>query len=268
LSRGTLRFYKQKLRVFLDYCQKQGLICITDITPNVIREYLYYISDTHNPGGCHALYRTLKAFLRWYRNEQDLPASPIDRIRSPKIPNNILDPVSIESVRLLLQVCDGERDKAILLILLDTGIRAGELLALNTEDINAISGQVSIKHGKGDKSRLVFMGAKTRRAVRAYIKTRKSDIPALFLSRYGERLSYDGLRGIITRLARIANITPPPLHSFRRAFAINFLRNGGDVFTLQMLLGHADLSVLRRYLKQTGNDLQSVHAKVSPVDSL
>ena len=173
LSKGTLRFYKQKLQLFFQYCELQQIVSVYSITANMIRGFLDWLSTNHNPGGCHAAYRTLKAFLRWYRNENELISSPIDRIKSPRVPNIILDPVSIEDVRLLLSVCENERDKAIILLLLDTGIRASVLLALNIEDVNSITGSIIIKHGKGDKTRMVFIGSKTRRALRAYLKMRK-----------------------------------------------------------------------------------------------
>jgi hypothetical protein len=87
-----------------------------------------------------------------------------------------------------------------------------------------------------------------------------------WLTDEGEGLTYWGLNEVIRRRAKAAKVKKPGLHDFRRAFALNFLRNGGDIFTLQSLMGHADLQVLRRYLAQTNDDLREAHRKASPVD--
>jgi len=88
-----------------------------------------------------------------------------------------------------------------------------------------------------------------------------------WLTDEGERLTYWGLNEVISRRAKAAKVQKPRLHDFRRDFALNFLRNGGDIFTLQRLLGHADLQVLRRYLAQTEGDLREAHRRVSPEDN-
>lgn len=102
--------------------------------------------------------------------------------------------------------------------------------------------------------------------MRAYLKHRLDNNAALWITVEGERLEYGGLRGILCRRARQAGIQTPCLHSFRRAFAINMLRAGVDVFSLQKLMGHADLQVLRRYLAQTTDDIAQAHRIGSPVD--
>lgn len=102
--------------------------------------------------------------------------------------------------------------------------------------------------------------------MRAYLKTRNDSSPAAWVSDEKERITYGGLRAIIFRRAKQAGIKKPSLHSFRRAFAINMLRAGVDVFSLQRLMGHADLQVLRRYLAQTTEDIAQAHRLGSPVD--
>jgi integrase/recombinase XerD len=91
--------------------------------------------------------------------------------------------------------------------------------------------------------------------------------PAMWITNNAERLTYIGLRKVIIRRANQAGINAPTLHSFRRAFAINMLRAGVDVFSLQKLMGHADLQVLRRYLAQTTEDIAQAHRIGSPVDN-
>ncbi|GAB4405088.1 MAG: hypothetical protein Kow00123_17150 [Anaerolineales bacterium] len=97
-----------------------------------------------------------------------------------------------------------------------------------------------------------------------------NDTPAspLWITRTGDRLTYWGLRQILRRRAERAGVPAPSPHDFRRAFALAALRNGVDLISLQRLLGHADLTVIRRYLAQTDGDLQAAHAKASPVDRM
>ncbi len=136
------------------------------------------------------------------------------------------------------------------------------------EDVDLDNGSVMVRHGKGGKSRIVFIGQKTRRAIRAYLHWRDERSPALFACRFGERLTYEGLRQLLERNASKARLpSRPTLHSFRRAFALNMLRNGTDVFALQRLMGHSDLQVMRRYLAQNDGDTQQAHMRGSPVDN-
>ncbi len=184
-----------------------------------------------------------------------------------------LEPVSLEDVRALIATCQhgtfaGERDRAVLLFLLDTGARAREACNVKLDDVNLNTGEVTIRYGKGGKSRTVFLGQITRRAVRAYLRQRKDHYPALFVSNRGGHLTYDGLHQLLERRWKRSGIAKRPgLHDFRRAFALNMLRNGVDVFALQKLLGHSDLQIMRRYLAQNNADTQAAHMRGSPVDN-
>jgi len=114
-------------------------------------------------------------------------------------------------------------------------------------------------------------GSEARSALASYLRVHADvgDAAPLFARITGGRLSYAGLRDIVRRRASKAGISPAPtLHSFRRAFAIACLRNGVDVYSLQRLMGHADLSVLRRYLAQTQEDLRRAHQRAGPVDNM
>jgi integrase/recombinase XerD len=230
-------------------------------------------SEGHCPGGRHAAYRVLKTFLRWYDDEVEPEGwrNPIDKVKAPKLEEEPLDPVELQTVNAMTAVCDksflGRRDRAILLFLLDTGLRARELLSMNINDINFITGMVRLLAGKGRKPRDVVISKDTRKTVRAYLKLRQDNLTALFvLEDQTDRLGYGGLRLIFERRAKQANVEEPTAHDFRRAFAITMLRNGCDLITLSRLMGHASLKVLRRYLKELPDDLQEAHRKASPVD--
>jgi integrase/recombinase XerD len=276
LQERSIEFYRGKLKHFLEWTGRQDIKNVDGVTPTVIRAFLLSLESTkRKPGGIHAYFRTLRAFLKWYQNEFDRAdwLNPMRKVSAPKVLVAPLDPVSLNDIRALLAACDGDkftagRDKAIILTLLDTGARANELLRIDFADCNTITGDVLIRKGKGSKPRTVFIGRVTRRALRGYLKLRDDNSPALFVSDDGERLSYDGLRAIMTRRAKLAGIRPPTLHSYRRAFAVNMLRAGVDTVSISRLLGHGDLQMILRYVQQNADDLRDAHARASPADKL
>ena len=274
LSPRTIDFYREKLTHFVRYCRQSGIDSLENLTAHHLRLYLIALRDDgHNPGGRHAHYRAVKTWLRWYESEYEPTnwRNPIEKVPAPKVPQEPLEPVSLPAIKQLLATCKprtyiGDRDKAIILALLDTGCRASEFVAIDVADLDMQTGAAIIRHGKGGKARAVFFGAKARRAVMRYL--RHGIAGPLWQTRTHTRLTYGGLRAMMRRRAKVAGIAAPSLHSFRRAFAINSLRNGIDVISLQRILGHSDLSVIKRYLAQTTDDLAKAHSATSPVDRM
>lgn len=157
-------------------------------------------------------------------------------------------------------------NRALIYFLIDTGVRACEIVALSIRDVDLITGAVTVQHGKGDKRRVVFLAQKSRKELRRYLKTRDmlSDSDPLFISDNDDRLTFSGLRGIIRRRSAQAGLPEPGLHDFRRAFALTMLRNGSDILTVLRLLGHSSLSVTQRYLALVDEDLLLIHDRTSP----
>ncbi|MEN6571571.1 MAG: tyrosine-type recombinase/integrase [Anaerolineaceae bacterium] len=270
---GTIRFYTEKLDSFLKFCDSRLITSILELTPDIIRDYMLSM-EGHNPGGQHGYYRALRAFLRWYDDEMEPEhwKNPIRKVKAPKVPFEILEYVSSDNVKLMIDTCDknsvyGLRDIAILYLLYDTGIRASELLNLDRNHVFQ-DGSILIHLGKGKKDRNVLIGKKTKAAIRKYLKARNDNNPVLFLSRYQDRIEYNGLRAIITRRSLQAHIHPPSLHSFRRAFAINMLRAGVDIHVLAKLMGHSNIFTLIRYLKIDDTDIRAAHKRGNPVDNI
>jgi integrase/recombinase XerD len=141
-------------------------------------------SEDHNPGGVHAAYRSIRAFFYWVEKEEMMLVdwkNPIKKVDAPKVPAKIIEPVPLEDVDLLLATCKGnslfdKRDKAIMLFLLDTGARAQEVCDVNLEDVEMNMGKVLIREGKGRKARFVFIGSKTIKALRAYLRIRDNSL--------------------------------------------------------------------------------------------
>lgn len=275
VATGTLAFYRQKLAAFCAFCDSQAITQIDQIEPNTLRRYLLFLEETgHNPGGIHAHYRTLRAFLNWWEDETEPEGwkNPIRKVKAPKVGIEPLEPVELDTIAPILETCKrrtfaGDRDRAVILALMDTGARAAEMLSMDLQDVNYTTGAILIREGKGRKPRMVYLGKKSRQALRAYLKHRRDNNPALWVKDDGERLNYWALREIMRRRAQLAGVEQPSIHAFRRYFALTMLRNGTDIFTLQKLMGHADLQILRRYLAQSDQDTQEGHRRAGPVDN-
>ena len=228
-------------------------------------------------------WKMIRSFYNW--------ASPILSIKRPdlKLPrpkyqSPQIVPFTQEEIKRLLDACqftqvikqtgkaykikrpNADRDKAIMMILLDTGIRLGELTRLRLGDINLENGEVYIRpfhDGRKSKPRTVFFGTRTRQTVWKYIAKQQSNedqTQLLF------EIKSSSIRILINRIGANAKVPHAHPHKFRHTFAITYLRNHGDIFTLQRLLGHSTLEMTRRYLDISQTDIATTHARASPVD--
>ena len=272
LTESSIKYYREKLSVFLTYCNSQEIKSVSQITTQTIREYLIGLATTHNSGGVHGYFRSLKAFLNWYEKEfePDGWKNPIKKIKSPKVDQEALEPANIEDVEKMIAVCGnnltGRRDKALMYFLMDVGSRANEALRVRLDEINLITGEVLIGKTKSRKPRFVFLGDISRRSIRRYLKMRTDDCPYLWVTNAGTKLSYWGLRTAIEFRAEKAGVKAPSIHSFRRYWGLSMLNNGKtDLISIARLGGWSDLQILKdRYAKQNKADLKAKSS--SPVD--
>ena len=223
--------------------------------------------------------RALQSFWAWLKREDLIDDDPFDRLKIPKAPKKVIPIFTDEQLYRLFDVVDvtspsGYRDYTLIVTLLDTGIRCGEITGLRLDDVNLESRLLKV-WGKGSKERLVPIGAKVQKAIWKYLSRYRPE-PAtprydqVFLTRDGHPLTKDRLEAIIERYGRKAGITGVRVspHTFRHTMAVTFLRNGGDVFSLQHILGHAQLEVLRVYVNFAQSDISRVHRRNSPADNL
>lgn len=196
-------------------------------------------------------------------------------IKTPRIPKTKPTPFSHSDIVSLLEQCSGKlfvdvRNRAIIFIFLDTGLRLSELAGIQLEDIELIISTIRVM-GKGSKERIVRIGKRTQKELLRYLLMRIDNYPCLWVNKSRKPLTAWGIQLAIKKLCYKAGITDtkPGPHTFRHTAAINYLRNGGDQFTLQMMLGHSTLQVTRRYVSSLGEvDMIRVHQKASPVDNL
>lgn len=283
LSKYTIEWYELNLRKLAKrWLDDQGIKTVDEITPSLIRQYLLERGELCSTGGgVRAAYMVLRAFLNWYESEYEFELdswhNPIHKVKKPKQNTDPLPGYDLDLVNALVAACNTSsemdlRDKAVFLILIDTGLRLEELEYLTVGDVNLSTGLVRVQHGKGDKGRDVFIRPKVMKDLMRYLRTRGQlpDDAPLIASTKGARgfLSRGGMRHLLQDRAVKAGVVTNGFHSFRRGFTIEMLRSGADILSISRLLGHANIGLVSRYAAQNSDDLRRVHDKFAPSDKL
>ncbi len=267
----TLRFYHQRLGLFADWCAAHDAAKLRALDATHIRAFLAELHGRKlSSAYIHAFARAVRTFCNFCVRDELLTVSPFARVKMPRLQKKILPALTPVEVRRILAVCASDRDQAIVLTLLDSGLRASELCALDLDDVDWQTGALFVRNGKGQKDRVSYIGPATRKRVVRYVRLeRESEDDALFVSqRGGGRLTYYGLAQLLRRLRKAATVPKLTAHAMRRTFALNALRAGMNIFVLAKLMGHADLTVLRQYLQLVEDDLQDAHKRAAVVENM
>jgi len=221
--------------------------------------------------------RSVRCFCNFLEREGIVQVSPMVGVEIPRVPLCYPEILSADQIARFLKRSNrtnwtGVRNHVILLTFLDTGVRLGELIRLNLADLDLRNLALRVRYGKGGKERYVFVGRSLCRAMRKWLDIRGDYSPELplFMTRDGTRLSHRNVERIVERLAKKAGldgvrVTP---HILRHTFATHYIKNGGDPFSLQRILGHSDIKTTMIYVNLAGVGLREAHAKASPVDRL
>ncbi|OBH22496.1 hypothetical protein A9X03_15395 [Mycobacterium sp. E1715] len=206
----------------------------------------------------------IKQFAKWLAAEEGFDADPIAAIKPPKLKQDDVPDLSVNELQRMLKVCDGpsfrdKRDKAILMMLADTGARASELLALNITDVDLDECMAHI-HGKGGKSRRARFSHGTAAALDRYVRARRSRVTRptsgpLWLSVRGQRLSYTGLRTTLQERASDAGVVAFHAHRLRHTMSVRWLRSGGSETGLRAHAGWSSNTMITRYVKAASEQL-------------
>ncbi len=235
-----------------------------------VRKYLAALKENGlKPRSIARKLSSLRSFFRFLSREGFIKINPVSSVMSPKLERHLPQFLTESEAAGLIETMiagskNSARDRAILETFYSTGIRISELVGLNLDDVDFISGIIKVR-GKGKKERIVPIGDKASSAIRAYLQSRKKRSSAVFINPRGERLTDRGVRFVFGKYARAAGIkhgVSP--HTMRHSFATHLLNRGADLRTVQELLGHANLGTTQIYTHLTTERLKSVYDKAHP----
>ncbi|MGI9083989.1 MAG: tyrosine-type recombinase/integrase [Aeromicrobium sp.] len=254
-SPATLRLYGQSVEFYSRWLEAHALEATLDeLTRRRITDWLSDLNEINEPSTVKTRYRGLHRFCTWLVEEDELDAHPMTGITPPSPRSKPVPVITDIELDALIRACAGKafndrRDEAMIRVLLDCGLRVAELCSLDVDDIDLLHDTAHVT-GKGDKTRPIYFGARTVKALDRYLRARRSHrwahLSALFLTQRGA-LSTDGARDIIKARGLAAGITDLHPHRFRHTFAHDFLMNGGQERDLKRLAGWTSDSMLERY---------------------
>lgn len=274
LAHNTLEAYSKDLNGFFQFLENRGLSPL-EVSQSHLMEYINMLAGVHSSRSIARNISTIRVFFRFLISEGKMENSPARLLESPKIAGRLPGVLSRQEVERLLSqpvpsTPKGLRDRAMLEVLYATGLRVSELVGLKIQPVNLEAGYVKT-FGKGSKERIVPMGDKSVEAVKEYLMNGRhrlikgENIPYLFLNFRGRPITRQGFWKIIKKYGREAGIkkkiTP---HSIRHSFASHLLEGGADLRSVQVMLGHADISTTQVYTHVTRERLKELHERCHP----
>ena len=246
LSPLTVGWYAQILGLFGRFLEAQEVTLIREVTPDLVRRYLDDLRSRNSSGTIARTYCGLRCFFGFLSRERLIPASPFILVEKPRMERKLVHPLSIEQARLLLSAPNqkrfiGQRIWTMMILILDTGLRLGEVISLRVDRVNFEANSLTVM-GKGNKEREVPFGSTSKQALWNYV-LRHGDIPGqdlVFVNQYGDRLCrrwVDRAFKLLGEKVGIKGVRVSP-HTLRHTFATQYIMNGGDAFSLQHILGH------------------------------
>lgn len=294
-SPKTISWYLEILIRYFAFLRSHGLLKpVNELGKDELRAYILhlqtsirwagrpYIKSTQGTLSPHSVQghvRAIKAFFSWLFDEGQIEENPLAGYPLPKVPQKQIPTLTLDQVRKLLTLIDnsspvGARNRVILLLLLDTGMRVSELVGIKIDNIDFVRGLIKIV-GKGQKERTIPFCSETRKQLRRYFKNFRPSLEQeashyLFLKSDGSHVSIDCVQQLLRRLASRAGLQSLKCspHIFRHTFATMSVADGANAYILKEILGHSSLLTTQKYLHLQPSDLRAQHAKFSPIAKL
>lgn len=268
-SAATVASYTEGVLAFLRWS------AATNVTPELTKTTVQaFTADLLDAGAQPATARTrhmaLRQFAAWLTDEGELDSNPLLGVKPPKLDTKIVDALTDEQLRLLIKACAGKelidrRDEAIVRLMAETGLRAGEVIGMQVPDVDLAQGRAIVRRGKGGKGRVVPFGPQTAAAVDRYIRARRthrlSATGALWLGGNGQTFSYHGMNIALKRRAQAAGITGFHLHLMRHTAATRWLRAGGSEGGLMAVAGWSTRGMVDRYTGASAAERAAAEAR-------
>lgn len=269
-SPTTITSYLRGVRLYLEWCERDGHP--VELTRAQIQQYAAeLIADGKEANTVRLRLAALRQFGRWLVAEGELPEDPLVGVKAPKLPTKVVRGLSDEQLRALIKACQGvgftdRRDAAIVRLMAETGLRAGEVVALKVADVEIKRGLVWVQKGKGAKGRVAPFGPQTAAALDRYLRARRSHslatTAALWLGLGGRRgFGYFGLNDALRARAQKAGIEGFHLHLMRHTAASRWLAKGGSEGGLMAVAGWSSRSMLDRYTAATAAERAAAEAR-------
>lgn len=259
-SEKSLKYYQATTQAMLDGIGKP----IKEIVTEDIRQYLTnYQQERHSSRvTIDNIRRILSSFFSWLEDEDYILKSPVRRIHKVKTASNIKETYSDEALELMRDSCSEMRDLAMIDLLASTGMRVGEMVLLNRDDVD-FTERECVVFGKGDKERMVYFDARTKLHLQTYLESRSDDNPALIVSLKSPfiRLSIGGVESRLRELGRHLGVPKVHPHKFRRTLATMAIDKGMPIEQLQQLLGHKRIDTTLQYAMVKQSNVKLAHRK-------
>ena len=247
-----------------------------ECTPDTLNSFIYNSSKKNSPRSQARKISGLKSFFKFLVFEEYIKSSPMSNIESPKLGRKLPDILNVEEISQMISSINikekfGQRNKTIIEILYGTGIRVSELIELKISNIFFKENLIRVL-GKGDKERFVPIGLKAKKSIidyinnnRKYQKIEESSNDILILSKYGKKITRHMIFTLIKNISKNSGITKKiSPHTFRHSFASHLLKNGADLRTIQLILGHENITTTEIYTHLDSKHLLNVMKKYHP----
>lgn len=203
----------------------------------------------------------LSAFFQWLTDDEVIPKNPVSKIKPIKCPKEVKEAFSDVELDALRSSCRSIKERALIEILVSTGVRVSELASMEVKDVDLNTLAVHVVHGKGSKERITYMTAVAAKHLLSYLRQRKEDGPALFYNKNHAPLASSGIRHILNTIAKRAGVTNVHPHRFRRTFATNLARRGMEIQEIQKLLGHTNINTTMVYVQTDDSKVKASYQK-------
>jgi len=275
----TLETYDTVLKKFLDYLFSKNILDISEVDVICIREFFVMLQDNGLRGITqHRYFRVLRTlFLFLYQNDY-INNNPMKNVKPPKVEKKPMRTFTAQEITKLLNAFDkntftGFRNYCMFCLFFSTGIRKGELINLAMADINITNDVIRIENGKGKKTRMIPIGRTMKRVLTQYLRMREEFLQGesckwLYVTpRATRKVTYSCIASIFKTVKKELNLTGEKIsaHTWRHTMAKNYLLNGGDLFSLQAILGHADIATTKNYLNLNEREIKNQHALYDPL---
>ena len=276
-SPRTIEAYTDAVRLLATYCQAhRSPLLATELRREHIQAFIAEQLARWKPATAHNRYRGLHAFFKWAVAEGDLEINPMERMKPPQLSEQPVEVVGSEQVARLLKTCEGRdftsrRDTAVILLLVDAGMRRAECAGMTLDDVD-LDQRIVWVLGKGRRPRALPIGRKTAQALDRYLRVREghrlAHLPQLWVGRNGP-MTPSGVYQVVHDRARAAGLPAMRPHQLRHAFATSWLAEGGNENELMLVAGWKSRAMIDRYTKATAVErARASHARLSPADRL